>query len=170
MRLRFSLSSQISETKQDFDRENSLSILIAARTTCRFYAVHHDVSLVSGFLSFTGILNIPPLGRVIRRPLTVMYGLKMYSCSSITGISPPDCHRKVAFSVKNCTVIGNKSCGCCISALKSHLKRPLVPICRAVFLIPPNYFSFLTPLNGVPSCFTSINRPVVASLLTHCSV
>lgn len=33
-----------------------------------------------------------------------------------------------------------------------------------------NYFSLVTPLNGVPSCFTSIKRPVSLSRFTHCSV
>ena len=33
-----------------------------------------------------------------------------------------------------------------------------------------NYFSFLTHLKGVPSCLTSIKRPVVVSRFTYCSV
>ncbi len=32
---------------------------------------------------------------------------------------------------------------------------------------PARYFSLRTPLNGVPSCFTSMNFPVAASLLTY---
>ena len=35
---------------------------------------------------------------------------------------------------------------------------------------PNRYFSLRIPLNGVPSCLTSMKRPVLVSLLTHCSV
>lgn len=47
----------------------------------------------------------------------------MYSFSSATvGIIFPFSHRRVAFSVENCNVLGNKSCGRLSLALNSHLK------------------------------------------------
>ncbi|GBF35444.1 hypothetical protein DCCM_4571 [Desulfocucumis palustris] len=57
--------------------------------------------------------------------------------------------------------------------LRNHSKKSIGQDVLFTFLILANHttplknYSFVTPLNGFPPDFTSINRPVLLSRLTH---